>query len=52
MQVGEDGESKCSAVMAEIEAYALLRKWAEFHLVLDYVKLVMKSLIVKSNYEY
>jgi len=49
MQVKEDGKSKCPAVMAEIKVYTLLRKQADFHLVLCYEKIVVRFLIQESK---
>jgi hypothetical protein len=49
MQVKEDGKSKCPAVMAGIKVYTLLRKQADFHLVLCYEKIVVRFLIQESK---
>lgn len=48
MRVWEDEGSKGLAVIVRIEAFALLRKQADFHLVLYYVRIVMKLLNQKA----
>ena len=49
MQVKEDGKSKCPTVMAGIKVYTLLRKQADFHLVLCYEKIVVRFKFEKAN---
>ena len=48
IRVWEDEKSKCPVVMAGIEVITSLRKQADFHLVLYYEKIVMKSLNQKA----
>ena len=48
MWVWEDEQSKCLVVMTRIEVITLLRKQADFHLVLYYEKMAMKLLNQKA----